>query len=144
VGHSLAGIVLNGVGERLGRRYISALVYLSALLPKNQTPVNFYIGLPSQSDSGVLPLLLADPASVGALRIDPNSSDPSYVAAIKHAFYADLPKALFLATINDVVPDELALPLAASLTITRARWGTIPRYYIHTTQDFVIRPATQS
>lgn len=144
VGHSLAGIVLNGVGERLGRRYISALVYLSALLPKNQTPVNFYIGLPSQSDSGVLPLLRADPARVGALRIDPNSSDPSYVAAIKHAFYADLPRALFLATINDVVPDEPALPLAESLTITRARWGTIPRYYIHSTQDFVIRPETQN
>ena len=69
VGHSLAGIVLNAVGERLGRRYISALVYLSALLPKNRTPVNFYLGLPSQSDSGVLPLLRETrPASAHSYR----------------------------------------------------------------------------
>lgn len=143
VGHSLGGIVLNGVGELLGREHIASLVYLSAFLPKNQTPLGFYINLPSQADSGVPPLLRADPAAVGALRIDPRSSDPNYVAAAKHAFYADVPEDLFLATLNNLQPDDPFLPFTAALTITRARWGAIPRYYIHSTQDFAIRPATQ-
>jgi pimeloyl-ACP methyl ester carboxylesterase len=143
VGHSLGGIVLHGVGELLGPGYIKALVYLSAFLPKNQTPLGFYINLPSQADSGVPPLLRADPAAVGALRIDPNASDPSYVAAARHAFYADVPEALFLAALNGLQPDDPFLPFATAVTTTRARWGAIPRFYVHSTQDFAIRPATQ-
>ncbi|MDP6344379.1 MAG: alpha/beta fold hydrolase, partial [Alphaproteobacteria bacterium] len=77
VGHSLGGTTITHVAEQAPGK-LHAVVYLSAvLLPNGVTPGEMLFSEP-MSTSLVPSLLLADPEVIGALRIDPLSSDPDY------------------------------------------------------------------
>ena len=144
VGHSMAGIILNAVGEKLGPELIHRLVYLTAFMPVSNSPITEILTRASQADSKVPPLLLADPAQVGALRIDFHSVAPAYLSLAKAAFYADISEEDFRAIANLLTPDTPAQPFNALVELSRTRWGRIPRTYIQCTQDYAIRPATQA
>jgi pimeloyl-ACP methyl ester carboxylesterase len=144
VGHSIAGIILNAVGEKLGPELIQRLVYLTAFMPVSNSPITEILTRASQADSKVPPLLLADPAQVGALRIDFHSVAPAYLSLVKAAFYADISESDFRAIANLLTPDAPAQPFNALVELTRTRWGRIPRTFIQCTQDYAIRPATQA
>ncbi|MBV8887299.1 MAG: alpha/beta fold hydrolase [Chroococcidiopsidaceae cyanobacterium CP_BM_RX_35] len=144
VGHSIAGIILNAVGEKLGPELIQRLVYLTAFMPVSNSPITEILTRASQADNKVLPLLLADPAQVGALRIDFHSVAPAYLSLAKAAFYADISEEDFRAIANLLTPDTPAQPFNALVELSRTRWGRIPRTYIQCTQDYAIRPATQA
>ncbi len=143
-GHSLAGIILNAVGEQLGPRRIKRLVYVAAWMPAHNTPTGAYLTAPSQADSKIPPLLLADPAHVGALRLDPRSTDPAYQARVKAALYDDVGEDDVPAITNLLTPDDPAQPFAAPVALSREHWGRVPRTYITCTADQAIRPATQA
>jgi pimeloyl-ACP methyl ester carboxylesterase len=144
VGHSLAGIVLNAIGEKLGYPYIERLVYLSAFMPPSNCSTTEIIARSSQADSGVPPLLLADPAQIGALRLDPHSADPGYQSRLKSTFYADMSDTDFLAIAHFLTPDDPAQPFAALVSLSPQQWGRIPRTYIQCSEDWAVRPATQA
>jgi len=132
VGHSFGGITVSNVAEAAPEK-ISALVYLSAFLPKN--------GESLQS--------LAQTDADSALGRDGNfvvSPDYAY-ASIKpeHAaelFGNDAIDGDREAIRKSLISDPLA-PMAMPVVLTATRFGKVPKYYIETTEDLIVSPALQ-
>ena len=142
VAHSLGGVTLTRVAERAPEK-LKSMVYLTAfMLDAGQSSVDA-AAYPESASAAVLPLLKADPAQAAALRIDFRSSDPTYLAACKAAFYGDLTDAQFLAAANLLTPDEPVALAATPVAKTRAKWGSVKRHYIRCSQDRAIPPALQ-
>lgn len=142
VAHSMGGVVATAVAERAPEK-ISKLVYLTAFMPNTGVPGIAYITSPENAGELVGPQLMADPAVVGALRIDHRSSSSAYKANSKAAFYADVSQADFDAMSNLLTPDVPVAPFATPIATTAARWGSISRHYIRCSQDNAIKPALQ-
>jgi pimeloyl-ACP methyl ester carboxylesterase len=144
VGHSLGGIVVNEVGERLGPEVIKHLVYLTAFMTPAGKIANDINGLVIANGSLFGNLLVGSPAVSGALRLNPNSTDPAYCAETQATFYNDIPAEQISAILNLLTPDNPLLPLMAPTSITRNRWGKIPRTYIRCTLDQAIPLGAQN
>jgi pimeloyl-ACP methyl ester carboxylesterase len=142
-GHSMGGVVVSAVAERVPER-LAALVYLTAFMPAAGVPAVAYIGSPENAGEKVGPQFRADPLQVGALRIDHRSTDAAYRAGTRAAFFGDVDDATFEATLNLLVPDVPVQPMATPIALTAARWGSLPRHYIRCTQDQAIRPELQA
>ena len=143
VGHSMGGIIVQAVAESLGPDKIHHLVYISGFMPKDNTPAINYTQDPVFKDSLLASLLLADPAAVGALRLDPDSSSATYVQQAQNAFYGDVDAVTFRAAANMLTPDD---PIAAFVTpvhVTTTGWGAVPRTYLRCANDKAIPPACQ-
>ncbi|MBD9408024.1 alpha/beta fold hydrolase [Acidovorax sp. ACV02] len=142
VGHSLGGVTITRVAERVPEKLIS-VVYLTAfMLADGQKALDALLS-PEAATAEVLPLLKADPAVVAATRIDFASTERAYLAAAKSAFYGDVSDAAFRAIANLLTPDE---PIALSATATAktvSRWGSVPRHYVKCLLDRAIPPALQ-
>jgi pimeloyl-ACP methyl ester carboxylesterase len=144
VGHSMAGLILNAIGEKLGNQKINQLIYLCAFMPPSNSSGIETNNWSSQSDVKTAPLFLTDPAQIGAFRLDPNSVDPAYRSILKSSFYEDVNAPDFQAITNFLTPDEPIQPLVALVPLSQQKWGSIPRTYIKCTEDWAIRPATQA
>jgi pimeloyl-ACP methyl ester carboxylesterase len=144
VGHSMAGIILNAVGEKLGSQKIDRLIYLTAYMPPANSSIMKILARPNQADEKMVPLFLADPAQIGALRIDWNSVDPAYQDLVRSSYYGDLNATDVRAIVNFLTPDEPAQPIATLIPLSPQQWGGIPRTYIKCTEDWAILLATQS
>jgi pimeloyl-ACP methyl ester carboxylesterase len=94
--HSMGGVVATAAAE-LAPELFAHLVYVTAFAPVSGLPAAAYIGSPEDEGSMVPDLLAADPAVMGALRID--TSDRGRHAAIREAFYGDVDKATTTAAI---------------------------------------------
>ncbi len=137
VGHSLGGATLSVVAEA-EPTLIRKLVYLTAFVPVKQDAVIAYLMRPEFTTSQVPPLFAADPAVVAAVRINHNSSDATYVAKNKAAFYNDISDAAFPAIANLLTPDEPIQAFAGKVVPTVAKWGSVPRAFIRCTLDNAI------
>lgn len=142
LGHSMAGLVLNQVGETVPE-LIDRLVYLSAWMIADGTSFGDYMAAPEFSTGLIPTVLLADPAVAGALRMDFRSADPDYRARVKAAFGADVDDHDWDAVTHLLTPDTPIGPLAERVTTTPDRWGRIPRTYIGCTDDRAVPPAAQ-
>jgi pimeloyl-ACP methyl ester carboxylesterase len=134
VGHSMGGVTITQVGEMVPNK-VQKLVYLAAFLPANGASGLAAALLPEGATNQVPPLWLADPAAIGAMRIDFDSPDSAYRAKVKQAFYADVSDDAFSAMGNMLVPDDAAGPTATPITRTAANWGSLERHYIKCLQD---------
>jgi len=134
VGHSMGGVTITQVGEMVPNK-VQKLVYLAAFLPANGASGLAAALLPEGATNQVPPLWLADPAAIGAMRIDFDSPDSAYQAKVKQAFYADVSDDAFSAMGNMLVPDDAAGPTATPITRTAANWGSLERHYIKCLQD---------
>jgi pimeloyl-ACP methyl ester carboxylesterase len=134
LGHSMAGLILNTVGEAIPD-LVSRLVYLSAWMTADGTAFTDYMPAPEFATGLIPSVLLADPAAAGALRMDFRSSDPDYRARVKAAFAADVEDHDWDAISHLLTPDTPFSPLAERVTVTPERWGRIPRTYICCTAD---------
>lgn len=143
VGHSMGGVPITAVGERVPEK-IHRLVYLTAFMPRSEVAGVSYIKAPENAGELVGPQLMADPARVGALRMDQRSSDPSYRARGKQAFYDDVPQAGYDAIANLLTPDVPVAPFATPIKLSAERWGSLSRHYIQCTKDMAIRPSLQA
>jgi pimeloyl-ACP methyl ester carboxylesterase len=134
VGHSMAGLILNYVGEAIPQ-LISRLAYLSAWMIADGRSFNDYLSVPEFSTTTIPSILVADPMVTGALRMDFRSDEPTYQARAKDAFAADIDDDAWTAVAHLLTPDTPAGPMAEPVTITPDRWGQIPRTYISCTAD---------
>lgn len=130
VGHSLGGIVISQAAEDRPDK-VESLAYLCAfLLPDG---ASFLGATQNVEGSMVLDNLVM-------------AEDHSYVTVreevMHQAFAHDVPVEAFELVRPLIVPEPTA-PLAAPLSITEERWGSIPRYYIECTDDRAIPPAVQ-
>jgi pimeloyl-ACP methyl ester carboxylesterase len=137
VGHSMGGATISDVAEAAPER-LAAVVYVTAFLLTPGTPSIAVIQHATMASALVPSLFRADPAVVGALRIDTASDDAAYRATLKSAFFGDVSDADFANFAPTLHCDE---PLSAVLrpsAVTAARFGAIPRHYIRCTEDQAI------
>ncbi|MCD9591185.1 alpha/beta fold hydrolase [Streptomyces sp. 8ZJF_21] len=140
VAHSMGGVVATALAE-LAPELVAGLVYVSALAPVSGVPAAFYSTCPENAGEKLLRLLAADPAVVGAARID--FDDPDRHDQIKDAFYNDVDGRTADAAIALLSPDgPVGIP-GEELTVTAQRYGNIPHSYVTCTRDNAIPLALQ-
>ena len=124
VGHSMAGMVISQVAEKIPSK-ISKLVYVSAYLPK--------------SGDDLLSLSKTDTESMigqeGALIFSEDYTSAKVNEKIlTEAVCNDCPNYM-----KDVLLKyhraEPTKPLGEKVTLTKANFGSVPKYYIHTSND---------
>ncbi len=142
LGHSMAGVPITAAAEQAPSK-IAKLIYLSAFMPVTANPVQAYLGLPQNANSQVLPILKGNPAVIGALRLETNSTDANDQANLKNAFSADSAALDWVAIAHMMQPDDPAQAYGTPTGATAANWGSVKRSYIGCTSDNVIPPALQ-
>lgn len=134
VGHSLGGATISAVAEA-DPTVLRSMVFVTAGVPVAFPSALELLRQPDAAASELPSLLVADPAAVGALRVNPDSADMAYAAKVKSCFYHDVSDAAFTAIANLLTPDEPAAVFAAPVTLTAGRWGSVPRAFIRCTAD---------
>ncbi|WP_067669739.1 alpha/beta hydrolase [Nocardia miyunensis] len=123
---------------------VDRIVYLSAFCPAGRPRFVDYLGSTEQTATalgGGLPL--GDAETLGAVRINPMSRDPEYVEELRQTHYHDIPAEMFARWRLALSPDlPIAMP-TTPVTVTRQRWGRIPRTFIRCTDDRAATPALQ-
>lgn len=142
VGHSLGGATLSAVAEA-EPTLIRRLVYLTAFVPVALPTVLGYLTRDDFVASEVPPLFVADPAVVGASRLNVDATDATYRAGLRSAFYHDASDTAFAAVANLLTPDEPLQAFTTPVNATAARWGKVPRTFIRCTADHAIPIAVQ-
>ena len=90
VAHSINGMLLHYLGEQ-SPEAIRRLVYLAASGPAPGRSVAMDTEEEPWSSSRFAMLLVADPQTIGALRINPTSGDTGYREAMRQCWFADVP-----------------------------------------------------
>jgi pimeloyl-ACP methyl ester carboxylesterase len=126
VGHSMAGIVISQVAEKLGSKKISSLIYLDAFLPKNGETLFSMV----ESNLKHLTTDLGKPLLIDNIMISPdqktNFVNPEMAAQI---FYHDCSEADQEFALARIGKEPIA-PLATPLRLTDEVYGRIPKYFI--------------
>lgn len=141
VAHSFSGPVLTRAAQQVPE-LVARAVYLAAMMPASDVPPTTYLQSREQAGDKILPLFAADPAAVGALRLDLGAAG-DYRAALREAWYADVDPQVADAAIALLTPDAPAAITVGATTLTERGWGSVPRTYVRTTQDFSTRLALQ-
>ena len=142
VAHSMGGTVLTRAAQ-LAPGLVAHAVYLTAFMPASGVPAVAYSQMSENEGGLVSSALVADPAVVGALRIDVASPDPGYRQRLYAALYTDVAPGVADAAIALLTPDA-SLRIARDVTMLTAEgWGSVPRTYVICTQDMTIRPPLQ-
>ena len=141
VGHSLGGATVTAVAEAIPDQ-LHAIVYLCAFMLPPGMPVIAMVQNPIMEPL-VPSLFLANPAEVGALRIDMRSEDSGYRERIKLAFYGDVGAAEFAGILGQLHCDEPAAPALTPSAMTQERFGRVPRHYFRCLEDRAISIAGQ-
>jgi pimeloyl-ACP methyl ester carboxylesterase len=128
----MGGIIASAAAE-LAPELFAHLIYVSAFAPASGQPAEAYFTAP-EAQGGMLPALLAaDPAVVGALRIDPG--DPGRHAVIRQTFYGDVDEVTAAAAVGLLTPDASTGVSKEAFPVTTGRYGTIPHPYVVCTRD---------
>lgn len=125
VGHSMAGVVISQVAENIPKK-IDKLVYVSAYLPRNGEDLLSLAGTDAESKVGKALEFTSD-GSAAAIKKD----------MIAPGVCADCPDYMKDALIK-YHKAEPSKPLGEKVTLTAAKFGSVPKYYVHTTQDAAV------
>ena len=142
VAHSMGGTVLTRAVQDAPHLFARA-VYVCAFMPASGVSAADCIVMPENEGDQAVASMVADPAQIGALRIDPASPDPAYRQQLRTAFYADVDPAVADAAIGLLTPDAPAGVPAGETRLTADGWGSVRRAYIMCTQDQALRPPLQ-
>ncbi|MFE7130173.1 alpha/beta fold hydrolase [Streptomyces sp. NPDC057638] len=144
VGHSRGGITITAVANARPD-LIDRICYVSAWCPV-ELDVNDYYGEPEMASVDPMAFagaVAANPAELGALRVNFRTADPEALAAFRHAFAADLTDDEFRTFLNTFQPDENLDVGTSADRAQAATWGRIPRTYIRLADDTSMPPAVQ-
>jgi pimeloyl-ACP methyl ester carboxylesterase len=131
VGHSMAGTVISLVAEQRPD-LVTHLIYVAAfLLPSGKSLYGFTQSSPGMATSALGPALRPGD---GVLVVDPDQ--------FVNAFCADANVEVASSALCALRPEALA-PLGTPITVTDKAWGSVPRSYIHTSEDRCVSPASQ-
>ena len=125
VGHSMAGIVISQAAENVPEK-VEKLIYVSAYLPQNGEDLLSLSKQDAQSKVGSALEFNAD-----------NSAAKIKKDVIVPAVCADCPPFMQEVLVK-YHKEEPAGPLGEKVVLTKARFGSVPKYYIHTTQDAAV------
>ncbi|MBS1663090.1 MAG: alpha/beta fold hydrolase [Bacteroidetes bacterium] len=130
VGHSMAGMVISAVAEKIPNR-IDKLVYLAAYLPANGQSLLDLATTDKDSYLGNALMPSEDHTTIGIKK-----------DVIVPAFCQDAPDGVKSAVVS-TFRAEPAIPFTNKVTLTAANFGHVPKYYIHTLQDHTVSSALQ-
>jgi pimeloyl-ACP methyl ester carboxylesterase len=142
VAHSMGGNVLTRAVQDTPGLFAHA-VYVTAFMPASGVPAAAYIFAPENEGDLAGASLVADPAKIGGLRLDPSSPDPGYHQQLRDAFYGDVDPAVADAAIALISPDAPAGIAGGATTLTAGGWGSVRRSYVVCTRDRALQPAMQ-
>lgn len=125
VGHSMAGIVISQVAENIPQK-IEKLIYVSAYLPRNGEDLLSLSKQDMQSKVGGALEFTAD-----------NSAAKIRKEVIVPAVCADCPPFMQEILVK-YHKEEPAGPLGEKVILTKEKFGSVPKFYIHTTQDAAV------
>ena len=125
VGHSMAGVVVSQVAENIPTK-ISKIVYVSAYLPRNAEDLLTLANQDKQSKAGAALEFTADYSAASIKK-----------EVIVPAVCADCPDFMKEALVK-YHKAEPAKPLSEKVVLTAAKFGNVPKYYIHTTNDAAV------
>ncbi|OKS86698.1 alpha/beta fold hydrolase [Mucilaginibacter polytrichastri] len=131
VGHSLAGVVISAVAEKVPSK-IEKLIYIGAYLPANGQSLLDLAGTDAASLLGKSLVPSADQLTLGVVQ-----------ERITDIFIQDGTadqKALVLQNYRV----EPAIPFTNKVVLTDANFGAVPKYYIKTLKDQAISPELQN
>jgi pimeloyl-ACP methyl ester carboxylesterase len=134
VGHSITGVLLHYLGENAPET-IRRLVYLAATAPRPGRNVAVDTPEPPWASSLFPSLLVADPAVVGALRINPASTDRTYRGLVHRCFFHDVSPPRAAVAMRMLTSENPAVLSTYQAKLTAGRWGSLPRSWIRTTND---------
>jgi pimeloyl-ACP methyl ester carboxylesterase len=137
VGHSAGGMTISAVAEQVPNLLL-ALVYLAGFMVPNGMPLLAMLQHESLTSALAPGLFVGDSAAIGATRINVGSTDKSYRALLKAAFYGDVSESEFSHAASQLHCDESNAGALTPSEITPGRFGTVPRHYIRCTQDRAI------
>jgi pimeloyl-ACP methyl ester carboxylesterase len=140
VAHSMGGTVATAAAEQAPELF-AGLVYVAAFAPVSGKPAVAYIGMPANEGDLVAANLSAEPATVGALRLD--TGDDKRRAVIRDAFYNDLDDITAEAALSLLSTDAPAGIALEPVTVTDGRYGSIRHSYVTCARDNTVRPALQ-
>ena len=130
VGHSMAGIVISQVAEKVPTR-IDRLVYVAAYLPRNGEDLLSLSKQDAESKVG------------GALEFNADFSAATIKKEmIAPAVCADCPDFMKEALVK-YHRAEPAKPLSEKVVLTNPKFGSVPKFYIYTSRDQAVGYALQ-
>lgn len=136
VAHSRGGVTLTAVANRRPE-LIDRLVYVSAWCCVAHTPRQ-YMQLPEAAAcvlDQVAGVAAANPARLGAVRMNWRTTDPVLLAALKESMLADGSDDEFRVFLSTLTPDESLDAGGPADLVNAETWGRLPRSYIRVTQD---------
>ena len=125
VGHSLGGMVISAVAEKIPDQ-IGKLVYLTAFVPANGQSL---LDLASTDSTSLLGAALIPSKDQLTLDVKPENIAPIFVQD-----GSDIVKKVLL----DNKKVEPAIPFGDKVALTAANFGKVKKYYIHTTKDMAL------
>ena len=141
VGHSMGGVPVTFAAAKAPEKF-DGLVYLAALAPTPGKPAGAYLELEDQHNNSKLgPVIMADPAKIGALRINPRSTDADYLATAKEALAADVDDRLLATVMHLLTPDAPAAMYGGTADFAEG-FEDIERVFIRCTGDKTLVPST--
>ncbi|MCX4825880.1 alpha/beta fold hydrolase [Streptomyces sp. NBC_01142] len=142
VAHSMGGTVLTRAVQQ-APELVAHAVYLTAFMPASGVPAIAYAQMPENAGELVAPSVRADPAAIGAVRLDLASDDVGYRQQLRDAFFGDVAPAVADAAIGLLTPDAPVGIALGATTLTHDGWGSTPRTYVTCARDMTVRPALQ-
>lgn len=122
VGHSLGGLVISAVAEALPER-VRRLVYITAFLPRDGDSLVRICSVDPDNPLNEASLRTPDGKCV---TVDP--------ARLRDLFFADCPDDDFAIAQARLGPEPIAV-MFQTVHVTPARFGRVPRAYIHCSRD---------
>ena len=141
VGHSMGGIPITFAAAKDPDEF-DGLIYVAALAPTPGKPAGAYLELPDQNENSLIGgVIKADPATVGALRMDPRSTDAAYLTGVKQALAADVNDAR-LATVMHLLTPDAPVAIYGELAEFPDEFAGLKRSYIRCSNDRTVMPST--
>ncbi len=133
VGHSMGGAVISEVAERRPNK-IAKLVYLAGFLLKNGESV---IGKAMEDPYSYLGYNIQVQSNAGVVSVERN------IDTLRRTFYNTVKDTALIWLSRVLLTDNPLQPVTTPISITDEKYGTVPRYYIKTTEDNAIAPQAQ-
>lgn len=141
VGHSMGGVPVSHAAARWPALF-DGLIYLAAYAALPGKAPAAHLRLPEQVARGLLPgICMGDARHIGALRIDPRSEDPGYLARMAEALGDDLPAELMAVVRHLMTPDAPALIYREQAAFDPAA-AAHSRSYVRCLRDRTVLPST--
>ncbi|MEM7441425.1 MAG: alpha/beta fold hydrolase [Pseudomonadota bacterium] len=141
VGHSMGGVPVTFAAAQSPELF-NDIIYLAALAPTPGKPAGAYLaGEDQATNSKIGNVVLADPATVGALRMDPRSEDAAYLAGAKEALAGDVDDALLMQVMHMLTPDA-PVAIYGDVAEFAPGFAGLNRTYIRCTQDMTVVAST--